>query len=298
MGGSGIAGDILIAAAGPFLPVPVVVCKSYTLPAFVGDASLVIAVSCSGNTEETLEAASEAALQGAKMVAVTGGGELAKLAAGWGAPMVTVPSNIPQPRAALGAMAVPPMIVLEEIGLFPGAGQWVDLAVSQLQRRRDRLTGPKSDAAEIARRSRPDDPAGPRWWCPRWHGRTSLEDPDQRERQRRRRSTRNTPSSATTRSRGGASTETSPRQVMTLVNLRHDHEHPQVSMRFELVAELMREVMADIIEVQAEGEGELAQLLDLIMVGDFVSLEMAAREGIDPGPVPALVSIKEALSGG
>ena len=40
MGGSGIAGDVLAAAAGPLLPVPVIVVKSYECPAFVSDASL------------------------------------------------------------------------------------------------------------------------------------------------------------------------------------------------------------------------------------------------------------------
>src|SRR5439155_15177289 len=102
MGGSGIAGDILTAAARPFMAVPVVVVKSYELPACVGEGSLIFAVSHSGNTEETLEGATEAAMQGAKLVAVTSGGELAKLAAGWGAPVVPVPAEIPQPRAALG----------------------------------------------------------------------------------------------------------------------------------------------------------------------------------------------------
>ena len=85
------------------------------------------------------------------------------------------------------------------------------------------------------------------------------------------------------------------RQVMTLVNLRHDAEHPQVVRRFELVADVLREVVADIVEVRAEGEGDLAQLLDLVLVGDFVSLHMAAAEGIDPGPVPVLDELKQRL---
>ena len=152
MGGSGVAGDILAAAAGPFMSVPVVVVKSYELPAFVGDGSLVLAISYSGNTEETLEAASEAAMQGAKMVAVTSGGELAKLASSWGAPVVSVPDSIPQPRAALAALAIPPLAVLEDVGLFPGASQWIDLAVGQLQRRRDRLVRDGNEAEQLARK--------------------------------------------------------------------------------------------------------------------------------------------------
>ncbi len=86
------------------------------------------------------------------------------------------------------------------------------------------------------------------------------------------------------------------RQLLTLINLRHDHEHPQLSQRFELVADMMREVVAGIEEVRAEGEGELAQLLDLILIGDFTSLHLAAQEGIDPGPIPALDEIKSALA--
>jgi glucose/mannose-6-phosphate isomerase len=67
--------------------------------------------------------------------------------------------------------------------------------------------------------------------------------------------------------------------------------------RFRLVNDLMQEVVADILEVEAEGEGELAQLLDLVLVGDFVSIHMALQEGIDPGPTPALDDIKAALRG-
>ncbi len=77
MGGSGIAGDVLQAVASPLLPVPVTVVKHYECPHFVNESSLVFAVSCSGRTEETIEAATDAALAGAKLVVVTSGGELA-----------------------------------------------------------------------------------------------------------------------------------------------------------------------------------------------------------------------------
>src|SRR5919205_889522 len=124
MGGSAMAGDVLISAAGPYLPVPVLLFRSYNIPAFVGEGSLVFAISFSGDTEETIEATTQAALQGAKVVAVTTGGELARLAESWEVPLVRVPSTIPQPRAAIGALAVPPLLVLEQIGLFPGASHW------------------------------------------------------------------------------------------------------------------------------------------------------------------------------
>jgi glucose/mannose-6-phosphate isomerase len=86
------------------------------------------------------------------------------------------------------------------------------------------------------------------------------------------------------------------RQLITLVQLRHDHEHPQVERRFGLVEEIMREVMAGIETVHAEGEGELAQLFDLMIFGTFVSLHMAGHQGIDPGPIPILDQLKNQLA--
>src|SRR3984885_4387189 len=74
MGGSGMAGEVVAAVAAPMLAVPVVVVKSYECPAFVDSGSLVFAVSASGETEETLQAASDAASAGATMIILSGGG--------------------------------------------------------------------------------------------------------------------------------------------------------------------------------------------------------------------------------
>jgi glucose/mannose-6-phosphate isomerase len=294
MGGSGVAGDILMAVAAPFMPVPVVVVKSYATPAFVGDGSLVFAVSCSGNTEETIEAATEAAMQGAKIVAVTQGGELGKLAAGWGAPVITVPENIRQPRAALGAMAIPPLVVLEETGLFPGASQWINLAVAQLKRRRDQLVADENPARSLARRIGRT--------APLIHGGHSLGAAAARRWKNQVNENAKAPAFYNVQPelchnevQGWGQHGDITRQFLTLVMLRHDAEHPQVARRFDLVADWLQEVVAGVEQVRAEGEGDLAQLLDLIYLGDYVSLHMAAQEGIDPGPVPVLESLKSVL---
>jgi glucose/mannose-6-phosphate isomerase len=254
-------------------------------------------MSFSGDTEETLEAAAGAYEAGASLVVVSGGGALGDLAVEWDVPVVPVPSDIPQPRAAIGAMAVPPLVLLEEIGLFPGALQWVDQAVHQLQRRRDQLVRPGSLAEELARQigrtiplvhSSGDLGAAA---ALRWKSQINL----------------NAKSPAFFNVypelchgelAGWGQNGDATRQLITLVNLRHDAEHPQVSRRFDLVAEVLREVVAEVIEVRASGEGDLAQLLDLILVGDFVSLHLAGNEGIDPGPAPVLVDLKHDLAAG
>jgi glucose/mannose-6-phosphate isomerase len=212
-------------------------------------------------------------------------------------PVVPVPTDIPQPRAALGAMAIPPLVLLEQIGLFPGALQWVDQAVGQLRRRRDQLVRPGSMAEELARRIGRTIPlvhsagdlgaaAALRWKaqcnenakCPAFFNVY--------------------PELCHNELAGWGQHGDATRQLITLVNLRHDAEHPQVSRRFELVADLLREVVADVVEVRASGEGDLAQLLDLALIGDFVSLHLAGDEGIDPGPIPVLVDLKQHLAAG
>ncbi len=294
MGGSGIAGDVLVAVAAPFMPVPVTVVKGYDPPDFVGTGSLVFALSFSGDTEETLEAAAGAYEAGASLIVVSGGGSLVSLAGEWDVPVVAVPPGIPQPRSAIGAMAIPPLVVLEEIGLFPGASQWVDQAVDQLRARRDELVRPGSRAEELARRIGRTIPlvhssgdlgaaAAVRW-------KTQIN-----ENAKSPAFWNVYPELCHNEVAGWGQHGDATRQLITLVNLRHDAEHPQVSRRFDLVAEVLREVVADVLEVRAGGEGDLAQLLDLALIGDFVSLHLAGNEGIDPGPIPVLDDMKQQL---
>ena len=152
MGGSGIAGDVLSVVAGPFVPVPIVVSKDYELPGFVGERTLVFAISFSGNSEETVESATQAAALGARVVAVCEGGELARLAEQWGGAVLRIPPGIPMPRAGIGALAIPPLLVLEQIGLFPGARR-VD------QRGRRPARSPARPARDAEQRGRERSPA-------------------------------------------------------------------------------------------------------------------------------------------
>jgi glucose/mannose-6-phosphate isomerase len=296
MGGSGIAGDILLATAGSVLPVPAMVVKSYECPAFVGEGTLVFAISASGDTEETIEAASEAALNGAQVVAVTGGGELARLASGWGAPVIPVPTDLPEPRTAVAAMSIPPLVVLEDLGLFRGARAWIGDAVDHLKRRRDTFVGAgeASQPAALARRIGRTGPlihgggrvgaaAAQRWT-------TQIN-----ENAKAPAFWSTQPELCHNEVCGWGQHGDVSRQLLTLVQLRHDGEHPQVSRRFELVAEVMREVVAGIVEVRAQGDGDLAQLFDLVLTGDLMSWWLATGEGIDPGPIPILVQLKEQL---
>jgi glucose/mannose-6-phosphate isomerase len=295
MGGSGVAGDFLTVTAGPFMPLPVVVIKGFQPPSYVNENTLVFAMSFSGNTVETLHAASLAAEAGAPIVAVTTGGKLAELAASWGAPMVQVDPSIPMPRAALGALAIPPLVVLENMGFFPGASQWIALAVEQLRKRRTELLGPAGGAAELARhldRRVPiiyggggiGETAARRW-------KTQIN-----ENAKTPAFAAGVPEMCHNEIVGWGQQGDVTRQVFSMVHLRHDGEHPTTMQAFEVIRDVLDEVVADIHQIEAAGEGPVAQLLDLIYYGEFVSLFMASQVGLDPGPVPVIDELKSRLA--
>jgi glucose/mannose-6-phosphate isomerase len=295
MGGSGIGGDIMTAVAGPFMPVPIVVTKGYEPPSFVGPTTLCFALSFSGNTEETVEAAQTAALAGARMVVVAKGGELVRLAQSWDATLIGLPDGIPYPRAAVGAMSIPTLLVLEQIGLFPGASGWVDLAVEQLKIRRDELLKDDNGARELARqigRTIPLIYGGGGLGAAaalRWKNECN-------ENPKVPAFIHTVPELMHNEIAGWGQYGDVTRQVLSLVLLRHDHEHPQTMRRFDLIRQWTDEAVSRIEEVHAEGEGRLAQLLDLMFYGSMTSLYMAAQEGVDPGPITVLEEIKAALA--
>jgi glucose/mannose-6-phosphate isomerase len=295
MGGSGIAGDVVASVAWPRMAVPVTVVKSYRLPAFVGPDSLVFAVSYSGDTEETVAAAAEARARGASVVTVAGGGELARVAVREGSPLAVVPPGIPQPRAALGALAAPVLVVLERVGLLDGVVAELRAAADGLARSRDQLVQRGSVAENVARgigrtiplfhgAPGPTGVAAMRW---KTQVNENVKAPAFCSLQ---------PELCHNEIVGWDQSKDVTRKSLTLVTLRYGGEHVQVARRFELVKTLMAGVVANVVEVRTDAESDVAALFDLVLVGDFASLHLAAGARVDPGPVQVLTDLKRDLA--
>jgi len=146
MGGSGIAGDVLAALAFAESAVPVLTAKGDRLPAFVGPGTLLVAVSYSGNTAETLSAVDQGLAAGARLVAVTSGGTLAEVAQSRGAPLVAVEGGR-MPRAALWSLVVPVCSAAEAAGVLPPLTDQICAAADALDEQAAAL-GPAVATAE------------------------------------------------------------------------------------------------------------------------------------------------------
>ena len=296
MGGSGLVGDFLAVTAGPFMSLPVVVVKNYVPPGYVDRRTLVLAVSFSGETEETLSAASIAAERGGQMVAVCTGGRLRELAERWEAPVLAVDDSIPMPRAGFAAMASPVLALLEDLGFFPGASEWLARAAEQLRVRRGQLAEASNPALRLAREIAGTIPVvyGPggigEVAARRWKAQFN-------ENAKTPAFSAGLPEMTHNEIAGWGTFDELTVPSFSAVQLRHDFEPPQVAATFDFLDDHLTDAVREVYEVRAAGEGPVAQIMDLMLFGDYVSLHLAALRGVDPGPIPAIAELKETLGG-
>jgi glucose/mannose-6-phosphate isomerase len=288
MGGSGVSGDYLARIADP-AGRRVTVSKGYGLPGWAASARpLVIAVSFSGNTEETLTAVTGAEAAGLEIVAISTGGELTAWAEERGRPLVAVPEG-PQPRAALGWMLGAAARVAEAAGVLSGTAADLEEAAAVV----DTLTrGPgwplAADlAAGLAGRvvvvygseGLTSAVAG-RWKTqinenaksPAWSSVFPELDHNEIE------AWTGAPELGT--------------DVVGIVVLRDEAEPEAVERRIRITREVTQTDVRWVGEVRSQGRSALARMMSLTVVGDMVSVELAAALGVDPMPVDAIEDLK------
>jgi glucose/mannose-6-phosphate isomerase len=133
LGSSGVAAEMLHALVGPNGPVQVVASHGGRLPGWVGAADVVIAVSSSGTTADTLAIATEAARRGCRLVGVGAeGSPLHRIAEQARAPFVRLaPAGLP--RAMLWSLAIPLLVIAERLGVTRIEPDVYELAACRLE---------------------------------------------------------------------------------------------------------------------------------------------------------------------
>lgn len=116
MGGSGIGGLLVSQWLFDSLQAPVTLVQDYELPQFVGENSLVIGSSYSGNTEETLIALQEAKKRKSFIIGICSGGKLKEFCADNYYDCTVVPGGNP-PRTALGFSIIQLLNIFSQLGL-------------------------------------------------------------------------------------------------------------------------------------------------------------------------------------
>lgn len=316
MGGSGIAGDVLAAVAGPGCPVPVVTHRGYGLPAWVGPVDLVVAVSCSGGTEETLSALEEAVRRGCRLLVVGRDGSPLDDLGRRGRAVVVPVTQGRQPRASVWALSTPLVVAAHALGLVSAPPEAVEEAAAALEGVADRCRIDAESVVNPAKRLALDldgllpvlwgtspmaGTAAYRFACqlnenaqlPATWGVLPEANHNQVVAFDRPAVAAGGPADDFFRDRED---DVEREAALALVLLRDTDEHPQVALRADVSAELARERDVAVVQLRAEGEGAFARLASLVGVTDWASAYLALLQGTDPTPVDAITALKQRIA--
>ena len=293
LGGSAAGGDlarVLFEAEGG---VPFCVNRDYALPGFVGESTLVFAVSYSGNTEETLAAYEDAKSRGAKIIAVASGGRLAELASGDGFPIVEIPGGQP-PRTALGLLFVPVVSACERLGLLPkhdfgSAFALLDECVQDWGVEAEGNPA-KRLAADLHGALAVIYGLGP-WQATvanRWKGQIN-------ENAKNMAFANGYPELCHNEILGWVKAGEQGVDRWVQVVLQDGTESAKMKARAEVTAGLTKDVCKT-HTVTAKGSSLLDRIVSLTLFGDFVSIYLAALNGVDPENIDSINVLKSELS--
>lgn len=291
MGGSAIAGSYLAAWADHDSRIPISVSRSYELPSWVDASTLVLAVSFSGETEETLHALVQAKERGAKIAAVGTGGRIEKFARAAGGVFAPVPAA-PQPRAQIGSMLATEALVLEAAGVLEARPALGD-AVRTLRAMAPDLAGdvppPRNEGKRIALAIAGTIPCA--------YGGDALAPTATRFANQVQENSKTLAWSATMPEMNHnelvAWDATEDVDGVAAVFFRDRLESRAMTERWDFAAEVVRKRGAPLVQLEAKGESIVARQLSVTMVGDAASVYLAALRGVDPSPVDLIGALKK-----
>ena len=296
MGGSAIGGELAAALANPTATVPIETRRDYDLPGYVNKDSLVIGVSYSGNTEETLNGFRQAASRSAKLIAVSTGGEISSLARKFQIPLLSIDYGS-QPRAALGYLFMAAIVLLsklrhvqltdrevtETVALMRGFASKLEPAVALKDNQAKQLAVKLKDHIPLIIGDGPIATVARRW-------KTQLNE--------------NGKSPAVAEAMPelchnvvvGLQKVYRQRDLLHPIFLHSNFSHPRNALRMSIVSRLFAASKLPVESILIQPAGTVfSEALQLIQLGDFVSYYMAIQAGADPTEITSIVQLKKEL---
>ena len=315
LGGSGVGGDVLRAVIGQSTPVPIVSERSHSLPGWVGPMDVVIGVSCSGMTEETLSTTAEAGRRGARVITIgAGGSDIDKLSESIsGAVHFAIDAKGRSPRASLWTHATPLLMVANALGIAHIDEKEFEIAADLM----DELSvanGPSVPLGENSAKALALSCAEslPMVWGTGMIGATAAG-----------RFMAQLAENAKIPSAHGELPEVGHNQIVTfdgvlagaapardifrdddgvidrrthLYILRDTNEHPAVEKRIGIVSQIAADRNVPVTLIQARDGHPISRLASLIIPTDWASVYAGLSLGIDPSEISTIIQLKAGLA--
>ena len=296
MGGSAIGGSLLKEFLLDKLNIPIEIIRDYNLPKYVSENTLIIVVSYSGNTEETLNGFKEAVEKKAMIVAISSNGLLKKICEKNKIPIVLIPQNI-QPRASLPYLFFPMFNILKKVNLPLDFYIEIEETISTLNKLGKEIHVDVPLEANLAKQiaSKLHNKIGLIHAPPRF-GAAARRMKCQLNENSKNLAFWDEFSELNHNEIVGWERKLDVQKEFVLILLRSSFESTYTRNRIVITKDLIyKDKVKEIIEINGVGGGLLSQIFSLILIADYVSYYLAILNGIDPSPVKDISKLKKEL---
>ena len=297
MGGSGVAGDVMKVLSNEISDKNITVLKDYSIPKQVIKLSpLCLFISYSGNTEEILSSINDAKENNLDWIVISSGGKLIDIAIEEDKEYIKIPIGL-QPRAAFGylILAISKILDIAESSNYVSQLNEVSSYLENLSKKADESDinklsidiCEKIDKKTVIIYSGTDlsQVISSRW-------KTQIN-----ENAKSKAFVGNLPEVHHNEILSWNADMDGSKKNYIIILIRDKNENDQIKKRFELTKQLIGKKV-DITEINLDNqESTLKTLLELVLLGDLVSLNLARKHAINPNNIDTIEKLKKLLGG-
>ena len=295
MGGSGVSGDVLSLLSGEVSAKNIIVRKTYSIPKKLLELKpFCLFISYSGNTEETISGLEEAINNKLDWAVISSGGKLIDQALEHNKEYIKIPQGL-QPRAAFGYLT-------QAVCKFIDQAEGTDF-LNEVRKVGDYLNELLNEEAESAIYIQAKNIAKKinnktsviyggtvltELVASRW--KTQINE------------------NAKSKAYVGSMPEVHHNEILSwdadikasksnfaVIFLRDSNEHSQIIKRFDLSKQLLSEKV-DILNIESKAsDSTLAKVMELVLLGDLVSISLAEELNMVPEDIEAIENLKKLL---
>ena len=294
MGGSAIGGELLKDWLCDKVSIPIEVCRDYALPAYTNENTLVVAISYSGETEETLNAFLQAVKRRCMVATVSSGGSLRAFSRRLGAPHVQIPEGF-HPRAAIAYLFFPLVKIMEKVGISKETAEVEEtLRVLRKISRENAQQIPLNDnsAKRLATQVMGTIPVV---YGFRQYSAVARRLKCQFNENSKVPSKFDVFPELNHNEVVGWETRNSLTKAFSAIFIRDSAEPPEIRQRIDITEQIVSPNVCKTLEIHAEGKRKLTRMLSAMYVGDFASLYLALLRRVNPASTKTIVYLKKEI---
>jgi len=309
MGGSALPGSLLLDIGVKF-SLPLFVHRAYGLPKAANEKSLILCISFSGNTEETLSAYQEAIEKNYNTIAVCTGGKLEQMAKEKNLPVAVVPNDCLQPRFGTGYLVAAVLKILNNCGIInePSTALLTMAQAMQPQKYEEQgkaLAQKLIDQIPIVYSSSQYRSLA-RIWKIKFNENSKImafwnyfPELNHNEMVGYTIQKSNIPEGKfgklTSYGAGKNQNENSKFKNFHVIILQDKNDDPRIIKRMELTTDLIKESGAEVDFVEIDGKTKMEKVFNCLLLGDWVSYHLSLAYGQNPVPVEIVEKFKKQL---